>query len=79
MAQDIAVAEMTRVREPPRSEKIEASETEPDSGGSTKVEPVEQSGGSETEDSTEYRDASAGSGSSTSDIDGRGNKVDFMV
>ena len=77
MAQDAAVSEITRVREPPRSEKVETSETKSDAVATTGDEPAEKAGGNETGDSTEHREES--STSSTSDIDGRGDNVDIVV
>ena len=77
MAQDEAVAEITRVRESPRSETSEAMS---DSGETTRVEPVEAASESDTPASGEsQKEPSGGSSSSTSDLDGRGDNVDIVV
>ena len=79
MAQDIAVAEITRGREPTRSERVDTSDTKSHSMDTTRVEPIEKVDGNATEDSTQHREESPESGNSTRDIDGRGDNVNFLV
>ena len=79
MAQDEAIAELTREREPPRS--VTPAEMS-DSGDGTRIEPVETASESDMSDSGESKKdppATGSPSSSTSDIDGRGDNVDIVA
>lgn len=79
MPQDEAVAELTRVREPPKSE---TPETSSGSDSTTRVDPIEAAAESDTNHSGESQSEPSSTGSSlskTGDIDGRGDNVDMMA